>query len=225
MLKQALMEARERELASIPNEEALRQQYTFSDSFEQKMAVVIRKTNHRYVTISRFTMRRVFVAIIVAILLLTGCMSVKEIREPLFNFFIKDYGKFSRITFEENPASQEQEGTEPEKEVEFTYTLPEMPEGYEVVREDKLDDWHTVEFKGGNENIIIYGKVVVSPSMIMEIDTEGTQTETIIINGNKGIKYTNKGANHLIWMSSGYRYTLTGICEMSVLEEIAKNLK
>lgn len=220
-LKKALIEAQNRELAMIPDEKTLGKQYAFTDPFQKKMALLIRKTNHRYVTIGRFTIRRAFLVLIIAILLMTGCMSVKEIREPLFEFFVKDYGKFSRITFSENTASQNQEEI---VEQEFEYILPEVPEGYEVVVEEKFQDWHDVEFRN-SENHVIYYMKIIPDGLIKEVDTEGAKVEQTIINGNQGIKFSNKGMNYVIWTSEIYSYTLLGSCEMSVLEEIAKKIK
>lgn len=108
-----------------------------------------------------FTVRRT----IVAIIFLTSCMSVKEIRDPIFQFFIEVYDTFSRNSF-----SQVRTDNIDDK---FEYKLSPIPNGYTVISENKFDRWHEAESittngntglkysNMGTQNIIwtVYGKI------------------------------------------------------------------
>lgn len=44
----------------------------------------------------------------------------------------------------------------------------------------------------------------------IDINTEGIQTESILVNQNQGIYYSNKGMNDLIWIDDVYVHSIIG---------------
>jgi len=57
------------------------------------------------------------------------------------------------------------------------------------------------------------------------IDTEGAAFEELVIQGQKGIFYANKGHKNLVWEDEEYAYTITGKITKQALLDMAISTK
>lgn len=218
LLKQALKEAMMQELETLPAEEELKNRYQFSKEFEKSMDLLVKQTNRKYVTIGRYTIRKAMLAALIAVMLLTGCIGIRPVREAIIQFFVETNEKNSLLTFSGFSS------TEPNTDFDFKPITPKVPEGYTLTSETLWESYYELQYENSNGEIIFYTQMIPNESTVVRIDTEGVQLKYIDINGYKGIQYSKYDENNISWTDEHYFYDLIGTCEMSVLEEIAEDL-
>lgn len=216
VLKQAALRALNTELDLLPSEDELKAHYSFTPEFKKKINDLIAKTDRRYVSVAGFKLRRAVVALVAALLMLTGCMSFKAVREPIVKFFAQTYEKGTDITFE---------GTEYMNPDDFEYKMPVPPEGYFIVEEEKYGGLYDVKFKNINGDIIYYTQLNPDGATVM-LNTENADVSYIDINGHEAMKIENGYAGNIIaWCDGIYYYEFIGTCDMGTLEKTAKTIK
>lgn len=110
ILKKAAQEVQRREMEALNNEMALVESHVFSETFNRKMEKLLRFSQKSYFPYVNTIGKRVaIITIAVVISLSATAFSVKAIREPVVNFFVNVYEKFSSIVFQ----SDESEKTYP----------------------------------------------------------------------------------------------------------------
>lgn len=219
ILKMACKRAAMIELAALPDDDSPELDYEFSARFERKMKKLIKyarkKEKHPSLSYTLYSLRRVVLIALVALILLTGCMSIKEIREPIISFFVETFERFTLVTF---PSSDN-----PADEPEFEYITPSVPNGYSIVATEKLTELYELELKNKNGEIIKYTQFDPGGATL-SLDTEDTKTENVIINGLTILKYSKGESNYLFWTDEKYAYTLVGTCDFPVLFDIIKEI-
>ena len=214
LLKQALEEVMIRELDSMPGESELQKRYRFSEDFEGKMDLLIRATNRRYVTIGRYTIRKVMLAALLAVLFLTGCIGIKPIREAVIHFLVKENSDNSDIVF---PYHDER------KDAGFVIHEPDVPNGYVIRSEYRDEGYYEVNYSGSDHETLTYIQMIPDGTNI-NVDTEDISLNHIEIHGYEGRQYSKEGTNNIFWTDENCFYSLSGTCEMSVLEKMAEEL-
>ena len=162
LLKQALEEVMIRELDSMPGESELQKRYRFSEEFEGKMDLLIRATNRRYVTIGRYTIRKVMLAALLAVLFLTGCIGIKPVREAVIHFLVKENSDNSDIVF---PYHDER------KDAGFVIHEPDVPTGYVIRSEYRDEGYYEVNYSGSDHETLTYIQMIPDGTNI-NVDTE-----------------------------------------------------
>ena len=179
---------------------------SFSSAFERRMARLMRAQRQPYYPLVNTNVKKALLALAAAFLLLaTMVLSVSALREPVVQFFVEAYEKFSRVFF-----LQPQEEQFPAM-LEVYYAPTWLPEGYQ------LDVGRTVDViinreltyvnKSGDE--IVFRQHTITSSM-HRIDTEGEQSRPIIINGTEGLIYSNREIQNLVWNNGQYGFLLFG---------------
>jgi hypothetical protein len=119
-----------------------------------------------------------------------------------------------------NPVTDAGDGDFPEI-IEQRYQPEHLPDGYSMAN----------EIDGGNISLVFYSKeglgdisfqqnTITSKEVLA--DTEGVETENLIIEGVPALFYTNKEVNTLIWADNSYGYKLFGDISKEEMLKMAK---
>ncbi|HBT65677.1 MAG TPA: hypothetical protein DEB10_13555, partial [Ruminococcaceae bacterium] len=98
-------------------------------------------------------------------------------------------------------------------EIEEYFTPQYIPEGYVLKTREELNMAYLCEYVNDDGSDLIYNQMLFNESKMM-IDTEGTVTEDIMINGIIGIFFNNKGYDNIIWNDGVYIYYISGFSEL-----------
>jgi len=216
--KQALFDVHAKEcdqLVELPGE------VRFSQKFERKMERLLQSRQgplHRYVNTNP---KKVLLALAATFLLLMALVfGVAAIREPVVRFFVEAYEKFSLVFFH-----RQQEENYPAV-LEVYYAPAWLPAGYQEDIDQRVDvtiycEWIYVS---ENEGDIMFTQYIITPSAL-RVDTEGSQARPILINGNEGVYYSNKGIQNLIWNDGQYGFHIFGPISEAELLQAAESIR
>lgn len=202
ILKKALDVIEEEEIAALPSKEELAK-ITFSPEFERKMEKLIRQESRPYYRLINTVGKRVACWIIAVIIALTAVtFSVEAIREPVIEFFVKTFEKFSVIFYNEEDISEEN------PIIEEYYAPTYLPEGYTKVSEEKLLTTYRIQYKNDVGNKIYFRQVVID-SHQEYLDTENASVDRLYVNG-KYVYYIVKTSKKIVvWNDAKYSFTIT----------------
>lgn len=172
---------------------------TFSAEFEQKMRKLINREKKPYYYLINTVGKRVACIILAALITLTSVtFGVKAIREAVIDFFVETFEKFSIVGF------KDEDIPENNKIIETYYAPTYIPEGYELVLDEKLSMYRIMEFISETGKINFEQKLINSNDIY--VDTENVESEEITILQHKAL-YLNKGEKVLIcWNDNYYSY-------------------
>ena len=225
-LLNALENYQENWMNNLPSKEELDKTISFSDEFKTKMEKLIKREKKPYYIYVNTTGKRV--AVIVAAIIIAGtlAMSVEAIRKPVVEFFVQTFEKISRVTFavDENSATESQVKTIPNK-ILVKYELPYIPKGFDEIAFQSEDELGIViEYTDSKNNIIGFNQSLLKGNTL-GIDTEGTNTEEIYIGEHKGVFWSNKGYNNILWNNGEYAFMVTGTLPKETILDLARNIK
>ena len=214
-------------LFDVHNEECERfaatmEPVTFSPKFKRKMERLLRvQRSPLYPLVSTKPKRALLAMAVVIILMITMVFSVSALREPVIRFFVEVYEKFSQVFFHE-PLDEEQFPTT----LEVYYTPTWLPEGYHEDIDRILDVenlCHRFYVSQSSDDIMFKQYTITSSAL--RIDTEDVQAAQVIVNGNAGLAYSNKGIQRLLWNNGEYGFLVSGSVPENDLLRIAKSIQ
>lgn len=132
ILKAGLMLFKERQLCSVPSEKEIN--YQFSNRFKKKMGKLIRNHESYLWLYMQKTSRKVAVFILAILLSFTASLSIKAVRDAVFDFF---YKVFSDHTYIDQQSFVNTEMTE-------YYVIPYLPQEF------KETDFTTINISGAD---------------------------------------------------------------------------
>lgn len=183
--------------------------FQFSKSYERKMKKLFNKMrNDKY---HRFTTNTVKVLVAAAIIMsiATTAFAIPTTREYIFNHF-KNYAVYTVADVDK-------------AEKVDSISIGYLPEGFNKVHEDIIDDRITLMYEKEDEWIKI-DKYRLDSSVFK--DNEYNNYETVQINGVDYIcSANNDGNTEIIWNDSEYIYSVYSNLNMNELLTIAENLK
>ena len=202
----------------LPDEKALAA-ITFSDEFQMRMQLLLRRQKHGFFVFFGTAGRRVasiLIAILVAATVTT--VSVEALREPVFQFFTEVFEKFTQILFVDDTPDTSQ--------VEMEKRLPTyIPDGFTLKDEtDLVLLYKTTYTNPQTEDIIRYSQKILRSGELLA-DTEYTQYTTILIGDRYGITYENKGVVYIVISDEHYTYTFSGTISLDDLILMAESIK
>lgn len=214
VLKKALECLVEQEIAEVLESMEERSERKFSLEFEDKIQKLVSKANRRYVSISGYSIRRTVLIAVIAMLLLTGCVSIKPIREAIIQYWTNITQKNTTISL-----------IKKEDEIDSSFVIKKLivPKGYHIVSENFWieNGWYDCEYENTEKDLISYIQVRLD-NMTTSIDTENTEIEEIKIQVYDVKLISNQGMNNIIWTDDTYFYHLCGTCEMTELKMIVE---
>ncbi len=204
--------------AEQPTEEELAG-ITVSPAFVEKMHQLFRRQKYGYYALFG-TVRRRVASIVVALLvgMTVTTFSVKALRDPVVRFITEVFESFTSILFVNDEPAEANAGME--------IVVPAyIPEGYEV--EQQFSDGETVHrvtyYNKDNQERALYTQRWEDVS-ILNINTEGIEYHTVQVNGLAGIAYTQNDSNTIMFVHSGYTFTIMGSLPEDELLRIAASI-
>lgn len=206
-------------LADLPSEEDIAKDQVLTRRFIRRMDRVVQDMHKT----PRSWKRLLLVAALVSTIL-AAAVSTYAYRDDISNFFIRVYEKYSEIIFPQpSETSKATNGSEPSNGLEDNLPV-NFPTGYQESDRLFLIGLLQITYTDVNGNILIYDKSEQSNQTI-GINTEGVEVEEIMVNGYKGLYYSNLGQNNLIWADGTYIHKIIGIISKEEIISMAKSTK
>ena len=203
-------------LDTFPEENEIH--HEFSDTFKIKMEKLIRSIKKPYYIFINTIGKRVAVIILLIIISFSAItLNVKALRDPIINFVIDVYEKFSIMFFDI------EDTTSLPKEILVKYEPSVIPEGYTIAEKVDKSNSHYLVYKNGTGNIA-FRQALMNETQL-DLDTEGTDIQHIFINEYIGVYYSNKGYQFIIWNNEEYSFILYGNISKEELIVIAKSIQ
>ena len=200
-----------------PNEE-LRGAHTFSARFNRRINRLFKVMNKPYYPFVNTAKKRAAAAAAL-IIMFAGLMNVKAIREPVFNFLMEIYERFTRIIFNTGqPVPAAGVG------IEAYYQIALASKGYSIESETVLPFLAKYEYISANGDILVFEQFLLNEMRVVT-DTEGIAVENVIINGFGGVYFYNNGYNNMIWDNGEYGFKLLSVLDRELLIEIAESVE
>lgn len=150
--------------------------------------------------------RKIITYIIVAAILMSLiCMSVTAIRDPIFNFFVDIYDRFTAVAIYDSGDS----GNDVIETLEFKY----IPEGYEFKSKSCGSNYVRYTWSNGTDKIIFMQKYT-SYNTKYRFNTENDYIQTLSINGLNALYYQQNGKQTVTWTENRKVFTL--VCPTSI---------
>ena len=125
--------------------------FVFSEKHNKKMAKLIKRQRKPYFKLICTTGRRVACIIVAIVAIAASTLSVKAVREAIFNFITRIFSDHTVVTVESGTAEGYPETIEEE------YYISELPEGFERVDYSKIDT-SVVSFYFNNDDYIVFSQ-------------------------------------------------------------------
>lgn len=212
LFRQAVIDNFNEELESLPSDEELARQYTFSKAHETRM----KKLFARQMRIERLRAtakwsRRLVAVITIAVTMLFGSlMLVPQVRATILGTIVEWYEEFIRIS--SDTSESDKTGFEP------SY----IPKGFiEYARYDN-EAITTILYMNEEGAEILFQSSLSSGSL--SVDNEGHDYEVSLVDGVEYHKLTaiSEGKdNSIIWDSFGQRYVVISRISMEEIQRIA----
>lgn len=193
-------------------------QEEFSAEHKAKMEKLFAKPQW-YMVFCRIP-KRVLIAALTIILVISIPLSVKAIREPMFNFFSRLFGGERTELFSSEKDAEDAQN----KKIETYFNLYYIPDGFELVSEKKTDTLSYFEYSNGNETFSFEQKRVSAakpyiPENARDVDPEYAETPWEIT------YYKVENKNVFIWIYGYNEFRLTADEAVSpdTLKKIADN--
>ena len=219
ILKQALIEAAEKEFGNIPSDEEIAKTHEFSDTFKSKIKKLQKRATRKYIYIFNVPFRRMAVIAACIIIISAASMSIEAVRTPIIRYFIIVYEKFSAVSFVKDDDSE----LSLPATLEVLYYPSYIPDGYAFLEEIDTPTMRILIYSDASGTEISFQQTILSADLT--IDTEGIETEDIFIHDYNGIFYRNKEINHFIWHDNQYAYLVTGKIDKQLLYLMAESVK
>lgn len=226
-LKRALEIAYERKWKALDKEVEQGPKYAFSKEYDEKVlnesfkvldtGIGIRRNawdKTQFYGIPRVR-RALLVAALIALMII-GSVTVYALSHPEIIYNIKKTFTEWSFSFQQN---------DPEKAtIDFVFIEPEIPDGFNIVSEEKITNWYEVQYENGQGEIIFYTQNLTD-NLGLKINGEGQEYKDIEINGNKGLAYIQNNSWTIIWDNGYYIFELMGNVDYDMLFNMAESIE
>ena len=234
ILKEAFIEYQKREVDALWEEFSKAESHVFSERFENRMTKLVKFSERPYFRfVNTFAKRAAVFAIIITIPL-SAAFSVEAIREPVIQFFIEVYEKFTHIVFQTDAGNSENNANENSSGdslsgafpviIEDVYEPTVLPDGYTFTNNINMSIFYQNTYSNQNGEDISFDQFTIT-SIDLNIDTEdGAIVEEIMLKNTKALFAQNKGTNFLVWNDNKYGYKIVGTIEKDSMIKMALSL-
>lgn len=189
--------------------------FEFSDKFESKMQSLISKERRIKFSTRRKISKSLLAAVIAAVIMLTGTLSVSASRRKLIDFVETLTPGFLSIDI----AKDSQPGNEI---IKNEYTLKDVPDGFKIVQYDKNDYGVFCVWKNESGEKIVFSQDPISTSVSM--DNEHIFERTLV-NGNNAYFHGEDGNLFITWNDGTYWFSIAATStDKETLLDYAKNI-
>ena len=212
-LEEVFDERIEHEIKELESEEP----HVFSKKHIKKMTRMIRDQKKPYFKLICTSGRRAACIIITIIALSASALSVRAIREAIFDFITKNFSDHTVITTESGTDSGYP------KTIEEEYYISELPEGFERMNYEKtrlsIDEMYI--FK--DDYIVLYQST--KDKYTENIDNNQTNYDYLIDDNRKYIIASNDYDTTIIWDDDKYVFTLRSNMNKETILKMCKSTK
>lgn len=178
----------------------------FSEDFMRRMNKLVKRTKGTLSFKTKRVLRNVLIAAIIISMLVGTVMAIPAIREAVIDFFLQVENDRVGITF--NP---EEAATAP-NEIETTYTITDIPEGYEEVVRDIFPDEACIWWVNTNDQWITYTQYLIPETATAEnwfmLEIPMDNKEQRVISDYLVEIIRSEGFYHLVWTNNKYAFVL-----------------
>ena len=218
-LRAALFEAVKQEFSCIPDADDFNEQDTFSGSFQTEMKRISRLADRNYVSVGRHRIRRAAAMALIAAMLMAVAAGAAAISRPIVQWLSKD--NKAEGSLDVSFKVDDPDGLTKQ----FTYIKPEVPAGYEVIYEDKVEgQQYAIIYQDEEGEEISYLQTGDIEGLGLGLDKETGDLQETKVNGYKGYAYSSNDNNSLIWSNGTYLFHVGGTCSMEVIREMAEKI-
>ncbi len=217
MLRQAVKDNFFEELDSLPSNDKLAQQYSFSTEFDYKMQKLFSKERHKEIvaTILGWTKRAVAVITIIVALSFATLLTSTEVRAAVIDTVVQWFEGFTKFTSQSTQEEQDR-----------IWTPSYLPDGFMEESTNLLPGMFTTDYRNA-ENHRITLTVTQSDNSI-SVNNENVDYSILtsdkmtyhIFQSKLSDKYST-----IIWFSDGYSLALDAMLPTQELLKIAKSIK
>lgn len=199
-LMAAFREAKSKEFADVPDEF----EYTFSDSFEKRMDVLIKRERRpAWRIISSRRRRIVLIAAILLMLFLTAC-SIPAVREAIVKFFWNVNTGHSEIVFSDEGKAE----AENRMAIKHEYSFSELPDGFVSVDEYRSDTVIVKSYTDASGVLWQFSQTAAGTIGSLTIDNDTSNILKKEVNGIVVYFQTSEENTTAYWMADGYMFEL-----------------
>ncbi len=212
ILKAGLMLFKEKQLYSVPSEKEI--DYQFSNGFQKKMEKLIRNHERSLWLYMHKTSRRVAVFILAILLSFTASLSIKAVREDVFDFFYKVFTDHTILDYSGNDILTE-------------YFLLPLPEGYTEMKEFTSINEGGADFIWINNQQLQIKFSQTKSSGISTFDSQGAEVTEIEVNGINVLYCNNQSDIFCYWTEKGvyFRLVYSNSLGEEYIHKVAGNLE
>lgn len=205
-IKEALKEHFETEYPYDPEaENKIFWRFTEEYHFEDKMDKLIDQQSRPYWKYINTAGKRVAIVIVFVAVLLSSAMTVRAFREPVIEFIVETYEKFSTIFV--NTDIYDLHFDEVHNYIEDKYSLTELFGNYTL--SESYSDKYSLQYIWYNSDqgyIYFYQTTSI---IHLNINTERTYLHKFYLNGYEVYKFKQGDMNSYIWSKDGYVFLIT----------------
>ncbi len=193
LMTDALGIYKKRQLEAIPAENEI--DYEFSEEFKKKSEKLIRRQEKAAWWFFQSTGKKAAAIIIAVIIGFTATLSIDAVREPIFNFFYKVFSTHTDIEYKRID----------KKAITDYYTVPEVPEGYELSSDTSIHEIGTDLFWSNGKDFFVLAQGIGGSS---SINTENGEVKELLVNGINTLFCNNGNTIFCLWFEHGYHFKL-----------------
>lgn len=215
-LKYALIMGVESEISEYYDYALSGREHQFSNRYNRQKKRILQRaekmTNERRVVSRarpRATFRRAVAIAAVIVLMLATASTVVAIVKPEIFYNIKEMITDWSITFDENEAEK----------TDFEYVTPPIPDGYEIVAEEKGTASYFVTLRNKEGQELDYEQYEPEGTMI-SIDNEQAEPEKEMIGDQEIITWERDDMAQIVFTDDRYVYYVGGTCGMETAHDL-----
>lgn len=193
------------------------EEHIFSAKFEKNMEKLIKRRSKPYYKLISTGARRAACMIVAVIVLSASALSVKAVREAVYEFIMRIFSDHTQIS-----ANREGPDEYP-KTIEDEYYIADLPEGFELVDHDVNDYYVYSCFVKEDDYIVL--RQFTKDKYVRNLDNERFEQNIIEVNGQKYITIYNNNEYTFIWDNGKYILNLTSNCDKESIINLCRSTK
>lgn len=202
----------------------------FLEELDKKMQTIIasygNQTNYKISGKAFKTALLKVVAILVVIFIVTTVFvaNVEAIRIKVLNFMMDETEKYTSVDIKEEADVLERISRAIPPDWEGQYAPTYIPEGFRITEAKNYNDTSSIVYLNDARQMILFQKWP-RENVNLRIDTEGTDTTSININGFEGLLVEKDDIIRVMWYSDDVLFTISSQIDKNELIKIAESVQ
>lgn len=215
-IQEVFNERFEEEMKELEDEEP----HIFSEKHNKRMAKLIKNQKKPYFTLICTAGRRAACIVAAVIILSASALSVKAIREAVFDFIMRIFSDHTVVTTESGTDAGYPETIKDE------YYISELPEGFELSEYNQMDVFLDVSYVNNDKNKYIIFSQKTKSYYYDNIDNQKVDYEEIYIDNNQNyLIISTEHGQRIIWDNGKYVFTISSNLNKQEIIKLCKSTK